>query len=220
MHENVVYAASARNTDNRHRSCKWILSKFVSLRLLTDRWHDHTSARRRLLSNSQSNIVIYLSGHGGSGFLKFLDSNEITSKFFANIIDQMWALRRYNKMLVVIDSCKSASMFDHITSPSFIGISSSGHNEDSISYHVDFDIGVHLVDRFTFKLAKFLDKLTEQKMNATIGDILNCCPRTFCSSTVTSFSSMNESLDNVLAMDFFGSQTARRRTQFMKYSEL
>ena len=45
------------------------------IRLLTDRWPSSHPTSKRLLTNSQSNILIYMTGHGGDSFLKFQDAS-------------------------------------------------------------------------------------------------------------------------------------------------
>ena len=43
------------------------------MRLLTARHKDNTPLKKKLTSNSDSNILIYLSGHGGNEFFKCQD---------------------------------------------------------------------------------------------------------------------------------------------------
>lgn len=50
--------------------------------------------------------------------------------------------------------------------------------EDSYSHHNDGDIGVPIIDRFTFHLARFLEALTP-RTNATLQDLadfMRCWP--------------------------------------------
>ena len=62
----------------------------------------HTSGRlpesvprsKRLLSDDRSNILVYMTGHGGDGFLKFQDSEEISSIELADAFEQMWQKQR------------------------------------------------------------------------------------------------------------------------------
>ena len=49
------------------------------IRLLTGRVPEHTPRSKRLLTDAGSNILIYMTGHGGDGFLKFQDSEEVTN---------------------------------------------------------------------------------------------------------------------------------------------
>ena len=39
--------------------------------------------------------MISLSGHGGDGFLKFQDAEEVSSVELADAFEQMWQKRRY-----------------------------------------------------------------------------------------------------------------------------
>jgi phosphatidylinositol glycan class K len=42
-----------------------------------------------LLTDAGSNILIYMTGHGGDGFLKFQDSEEITNIELADAFEQV-----------------------------------------------------------------------------------------------------------------------------------
>ena len=60
------------------------------MRVLTGRVHPATPRSKRLLSDHQSNVMIYLTGHGGDGFLKFQDAEELTSVDLADAIETMF----------------------------------------------------------------------------------------------------------------------------------
>lgn len=64
------------------------------IRLLTGRVHDGTPRNKRLMSDDGSNIFVYMTGHGGEGFLKFQDHEEITSAELADAFQQMWEKKR------------------------------------------------------------------------------------------------------------------------------
>lgn len=91
------------------------------IRLLTGRVLEATPKTKRLLTNSGSNILIYMTGHGGDGFLKFQDSEELTSTELANAFEQMHQKSRYNEILFIIDTCQAESMSAKIYSPNIIG---------------------------------------------------------------------------------------------------
>ena len=48
-----------------------------------------------MLTDAGSNILIYLTGHGGDGFLKYQNSDEKTNIELADAFEQMWVKRRY-----------------------------------------------------------------------------------------------------------------------------
>ena len=52
------------------------------------------SRSKRLLTDEGSNILVYMTGHGGDGFLKFQDAEEITNIELADAFEQMWVKRR------------------------------------------------------------------------------------------------------------------------------
>lgn len=60
------------------------------LRVLTGRHHTGTPASKRLGSTSASNVLIYMSGHGGDGFLKFQDFEEVSSPDLADAFQEMY----------------------------------------------------------------------------------------------------------------------------------
>jgi len=64
------------------------------VRLLTGRVTPETPRSKRLLADERSNILIYMTGHGGEGFLKFQDSEEITNTELADAFEQMWQKKK------------------------------------------------------------------------------------------------------------------------------
>ena len=67
------------------------------VRLLTGRLPESTPRSKRLLTDAGSNVLIYMTGHGGDGFLKFQDSEEITNIELADAFEQMWSKQRYTQ---------------------------------------------------------------------------------------------------------------------------
>ena len=64
-----------------------------------------TSPDNPLRSNGQSNVLLYLSGHGGDGFFKAHDSQELSAEHLALALDEMRRRGRYRNLLVVDDTC-------------------------------------------------------------------------------------------------------------------
>jgi len=122
-----------------YRGYEVTVENFV--RLLTGRLPENTPRSKRLLTDEGSNILVYMTGHGGDGFLKFQDSEEITNIELADAFQQMWTKRRYNEIFFMIDTCQAASMFLKFYSPGILSVASSLVGEDSLSHHVDPSIG-------------------------------------------------------------------------------
>ena len=64
------------------------------LRVLTGRLDSSVPRSKRLLSDDRSNVLVYMTGHGGDGFLKFQDSEEISNHELGDAFEQMWQKRR------------------------------------------------------------------------------------------------------------------------------
>ena len=61
-----------------------------------------TPRSRRLSTNSKSNVLFYLTGHGGENFLKFQDDEEISAKELSDAFEQMKQKERFNEFLFII----------------------------------------------------------------------------------------------------------------------
>ncbi len=70
------------------------------LRVLTGRHDEAVPKSKRLLSDEGSNVLLYMTGHGGDEFLKFQDAEEIQSRDLADAFAQMHEKRRCISKLV------------------------------------------------------------------------------------------------------------------------
>jgi len=129
------------------------------LRVLTGRHDPAVPRSKRLLSDEGSHILLYMTGHGGDQFLKFQDSEEIQSHDLADAIEQMREKRRYKELLIMVDTCQAATLYSQLYSPGVLAIGSSLKGENSYSHHLDSDVGVSVVDRFTFYTLAFFERL-------------------------------------------------------------
>jgi phosphatidylinositol glycan class K len=174
------------------------------IRLLTGRVTEGTPKSKQLLTDEGSNILIYMTGHGGEGFLKFQDSEEVTHVELADAFEQMWQKKRYHEVLLITETCQAESMSQKLYSPHILGIGSSKVGEDSLSHHGDPTIGVYIIDRYTYYALEFLEKVT---INSTksLGQFLGVCPKKACLSTVVVRRDLYQREPNRVALtDFFG----------------
>jgi len=187
------------------------------VRILTNRLPEVTPVSKRLLSDESSNIFIYMTGHGGDGFLKFQDNEEISAVELADVIEQMWRKKRYHELFFVVDTCQAATLFEKFYSPNILAVGSSKRGEDSLSHHVDPKIGVYVIDRFTYYALEFLEKL-KQDSQKTIDDFFHCCPKHLCISEVTWRTDLFTQRDyrKTLLTDFIGNV---RRTNIVQFDQ-
>lgn len=173
------------------------------IRLLVGRHQSSLPRSKRLLTDERSNILVYMTGHGGDGFLKFQDAEEITNVELADAFEQMWQKKRYHKILFIIDTCQAASMYQLLYSPNILAVASSLVGEDSLSHHVDPSIGVYIIDRYTYYALEFLEQTSPNK---TLGQFLKVCPKHLCMSTVGVRQDLfQDDPNNIPITDFFGS---------------
>uniref|UniRef100_A0AC35TIR8 GPI-anchor transamidase n=1 Tax=Rhabditophanes sp. KR3021 TaxID=114890 RepID=A0AC35TIR8_9BILA len=178
------------------------------VRLLTGRVNPSLPRNKRLLSDHQSNVMIYLTGHGGVDFIKFQDNEELTSQDLADAIETMYQKRKFNELLVISDTCHAASLYSKINTPNVLATSSSLTDEESYSHSVDHQIGVYVVDRYAHYISLFLkEKVTNLEGNATMNDFFEACSFEQCMSHVGVRTDLYEKdITRVKATDFFGSK--------------
>ncbi|GMM30766.1 GPI-anchor transamidase [Martiniozyma asiatica (nom. inval.)] len=174
------------------------------IRLLTDRWPQEHPRSKRLLTDENSNIFIYMTGHGGDEFLKFQDAEEISSYDIADAFEQMHEKKRYNEIFFMIDTCQANTMYSKFYSPNVLACGSSELGESSYSHHSDVEIGVAVIDRFTYYNLEFLENITVDS-SLTINDLFNSYNFDDIHSNAGVRTDLfNRNLSDVLITDFFG----------------
>lgn len=126
------------------------------LGVLTGRHPAGTPPSKRLQSGANSSVLIFLSGHGGDGFFKFHDTEELLSTDLAFALREMELKQRYKQVLLLLDTCQASTMAELVVSPRVTAISSSARGENSYAYQSSADLGVPLIDRFTHATVRFL----------------------------------------------------------------
>ncbi|PGH15917.1 hypothetical protein AJ79_02084 [Helicocarpus griseus UAMH5409] len=160
------------NIEVDYRGYEVTVESFI--RLLTDRLGDDVPRSKRLGSDAGSNVLVYMTGHGGDQFLKFQDSEEIGAWDLADAFGQMWEKKRYHELLFMIDTCQANTMYTHFYSPNIIATGSSALSQSSYSHHADSDVGVAVIDRWTYYILEFLEtQVTNQNSKQTLGDLFD-----------------------------------------------
>lgn len=155
--------------------------------LLSGRHSSTTPLAKRLQTNSNSNILIFLSGHGGDEFFKFQDFEEISSDDLYVIFTEMKLKGRYKNLLFLVDTCQASTLTEKIENlPGFISLSSSKKDENSYAYITNTYLGITVIDRFTYSLIQFLRRhftVNEQFPSKTVEDVFRSLKKQFLHST-------------------------------------
>ncbi|KAL8725516.1 MAG: hypothetical protein Q9166_007302 [cf. Caloplaca sp. 2 TL-2023] len=157
------------NIEVDYRGYEVTVESFI--RLLTDRLPEEFPRSKRLGTDAGSNVLVYMTGHGGNEFLKFQDSEEIGSRDLADAFEQMWEKRRYRELLFMIDTCQANTLYSKFYSPNIIATGSSEIDQSSYSHHADNDVGVAVIDRWTYYNLEFLEGVQVGDRGKTLGEL-------------------------------------------------
>ncbi|CAO2824475.1 unnamed protein product [Amaranthus hypochondriacus] len=175
------------------------------MRVLTGRHENAVPRSKRLLSDEGSHILLYMTGHGGDEFLKFQDSEELQSHDLADAVKQMKEKHRFKELLIMVDTCQAATLFNQLQSPGVLAIGSSMKGENSYSHHLDSDVGVSVVDRFTYYTLAFFERLNMHD-NASLSSLFNSYNPSLLMSTAYYRTDLYQrNLGEVPVTNFFGS---------------
>jgi glycosylphosphatidylinositol transamidase (GPIT) subunit GPI8 len=75
----------------------------------------------------------------------------------------MWEKERYHELLFMIDTCQANTMYPAFKTSNIIAAGSSAKDQSSYSHHADQDVGVAVIDRWTYANLEFL----ESRLNST-----------------------------------------------------
>eukprot|EP00808_Paulinella_micropora_P015902 g1150.t1 len=204
----VDYRGTDVNVENFYRLLTADVNVENFYRLLTGRHHASIPRSKRLLTDENSNILIYMTGHGGDEFLKFNDMEEISSNDIADSIQQMHKQRRYHRIFFMVDTCQAASLFNQIYSPNVVTIGSSQLGESSYSHHSDRELGISVVDRFTYYALEFFQRGEEGKESDLLTLFKSFRPQQLHSTPEYRADLLKTPLDQIPVADFFGARSS------------
>uniref|UniRef100_A0AAV1VLP0 GPI-anchor transamidase n=1 Tax=Peronospora matthiolae TaxID=2874970 RepID=A0AAV1VLP0_9STRA len=194
------------NVEVDYRGLEVSVANFITV--LTGRHEPGTPASKKLDTDENSNIFLYMSGHGGDGFLKFQDFEEISSQDLADSIQEMHVKKRYNEIFFMVDTCQAGSLSNALESPKVVTIGSSQTGENSYAHHSDSELGLSVIDRFTFSTLDYLQrmKVGSSIRNGTLRDLFNFYdPKMLFSTPAYRTDILGRPIDEVLITDFLGS---------------
>lgn len=177
------------------------------IRLLTGRHHPSLPRSKRLMTDSGSNILVFMTGHGGDQFLKFQDFEEISSGDLADAFGQMRIKNRYNEILFMIDTCQAATLYERVYSKKILAIGSSKRAENSLSHHADDLLGISVIDRFTHSTLEFFEQV-QPDSNASVYDLFSRYTYSKLGSTMDWRGDLyGRDIKKVYLTEFFGSES-------------
>uniref|UniRef100_K3WBE6 GPI-anchor transamidase n=2 Tax=Globisporangium ultimum (strain ATCC 200006 / CBS 805.95 / DAOM BR144) TaxID=431595 RepID=K3WBE6_GLOUD len=195
-----------KNVEVDYRGAEVTVANFITV--LTGRHKPGTPASKKLDTDENSNIFIFMTGHGGDGFLKFQDFEELSSQDIADAIQEMHVKKRYHEIFFMVDTCQAGSLSNAIVSPNVVTIGSSQTGESSYAHHSDEELGLAVIDRFTFSTLDYLQrmKVGDWIRNSSLRELFNFYdPRMLYSTPDYRDDILGRDIDGVPITDFFGS---------------
>lgn len=141
-------------------------------RVLLGRHAKYTPRHQRLHNiDEDTNLFLYITGHGGDGFFKFRDKEDFTTRDLRGIFEQLQIMKRFKSILYVSDTCQAfttAPNTQEENKESAMGggvggvlrnvysIGSSLKKENSYAHHSDMDIGHSVMDRYVYHFVTYM----------------------------------------------------------------
>ncbi|TDH65082.1 uncharacterized protein CCR75_000640 [Bremia lactucae] len=182
-----------KNVEVDYRGSEVSVANFITV--LTGRHEPGTPASKKLDTDENSNIF---------------DFEEMSSQDLADSIEEMHSNpeRSYNEIFFMVDTCQAGTLSNALKSPKVVTIGSSKTGENSYAHHSDSELGLSVIDRFTFSTLDYLQrmKVGDSIRNGTLLDLFNFYDQKMLQSTPDyRTDNLGRSIDQVLITDFLGS---------------
>lgn len=108
-------------------------------------------------NESKTNLLLYITGHGGDSFFKFRDQEDFTTTDLRGVFEEMQIMERFNSVLFLSDTCQAFTLAPNtneeneksgVTIENVYTIGSSLKGESSYAHHSDRSIGHSVMDRY------------------------------------------------------------------------
>ncbi|AIN97216.1 GPI-anchor transamidase subunit 8 (GPI8), putative [Leishmania panamensis] len=122
------------------------------LSVLQGRYDENTPPTRRLLSDDQSNIIIYIAGHGAKSYFKFQDSEFLSSSDISETLMMMYQQRRYGRIVFLADTCHAIALCESVEAPNVVCLAASDAESESYSYKYDRKLGLPMTSYWMYDM--------------------------------------------------------------------
>lgn len=137
-------------------------------RVLLGRHDEYTPSYQRLPNvDENTNLFLYMTGHGGDSFFKFRDLEDFSTKDLRGVFEQLQIMKRFNSILFLSDTCQAFTTAPNtrieneesktgMVLENVYSVASSLKNENSYSHHSDPSIGHSVMDRYVFNFVTYM----------------------------------------------------------------
>ncbi|KAI5132371.1 GPI-anchor transamidase subunit K [Nematocida ausubeli] len=104
-------------------------------------------------ANEETNLLIYMTGHGGDGFIKYCNRKYFYTDDITNAIIKLQKIRQLKSILFIADTCQADTLIDETKLPKNVTfISTSLKGESSHSTTFSSALNVFPIDLFVMHL--------------------------------------------------------------------
>jgi phosphatidylinositol glycan class K len=105
----------------------------------------------------------------------------------------------------MVDTCQANTLYERLYSPNVLAAGSSRRGQNSYSHHADGDLGVAVIDRFTYYTLDFMERHSAGSRSITLRGLFDSLdPEKMNSDPGVREDLFRRPLDKVRITDFFG----------------
>jgi phosphatidylinositol glycan class K len=159
-------------------------------------------------TNEESNLLIFVTGHGGDQFFKFQDEEELTAQDIANMMEELAKRKKFGKALFIADTCQAFTLFDKITTPNVYALGTSLRDENAYAHHSDRELGLSVIERWSHG---FITQYKKRDIHPTKTTLYELMVKPFEGRVLGAHLGVLGDFRELLLQDFFGKPFAAQR---------
>ncbi|OAG29664.1 phosphatidylinositol glycan, class K [Nematocida displodere] len=133
-------------------------------------------------ADGTTNLLIYLTGHGGDGFIKYCNRKYYYTDDLTDALIRLQAVRPLNKVFFISDTCQADTLIDASRLPPNVSVlSTSLKGESSHSANFNNDLNIYPIDLFAMSMYK----LAQKGSNLLLSDLPKVLPPSTLLSTLS-----------------------------------
>lgn len=115
-------------------------------------------------SDGENNLLLYITGHGGPGFLEFPNGDHLTSSRFQETLREMMEQERFSRILIVVEACYGESMGIGLDVPGVIFMTGASYHEPSKGAEYDITLRQWLSNDFSMSMTDIIVQHPDQTL--------------------------------------------------------
>lgn len=160
---------------------------------------------QKLLSDENSDVLFYFTGHSGDEFFKVQDAQVLYARDVGIALDIAFTKKRYKRIMFLSDTCEAFSWFSFVQAPNVMYQASSGLGESAYSHGYDTKLKTYTSDKYSYLAINFLKgKFKEYFENMSVKRFFESFDKKFLgASPVHNHTLTNATLQNTPLINFF-----------------